>query len=79
MHETALDCLLGAALLPGVPRELAARGLQGALRVYEQAGDRVRAGQIARDLATVYRGTAEAKAAVDWLDADSERDQSTTK
>ncbi len=79
MHEAALDGLLGAALLPGVPGDLAARGLRWALDVYALAGDQVRAREVAGDLASFYADTVEAKAAVEWLNANPERAGSNSK
>jgi hypothetical protein len=75
LHACALDGLLGAALLPGVPSELAARGLRAALDVYALAGDTVRARAVAGDLAASHAGTAEAVSAHEWLGAQQEKAQ----
>jgi len=79
MHEAALDGLLGAALLPGVPSDVAARALCRALDVYTLAGDRVRAREVAEDLAAFYAETLEAKAALNWLSKNPERAESNSK
>lgn len=73
LHASALDCLLGAALLPGVPGELAARGLRAAMDVHALAGDTVRARVVAQDLAAFHAGTGEAAAALEWLGAQREK------
>ena len=75
LYESALDHLLGAALLQGVPGELAARGLGVALEVCALAGDHVRARAVAGDLVVFHPGTGEAKYAVEWLQANPERTQ----
>jgi hypothetical protein len=75
LYESALDHLLGAALLQGVPGELAARGLRMALEVFAQAGDLVRTRAIAEDLVVFHPGTMEARYAVEWLQANPEQAQ----
>jgi hypothetical protein len=65
--ESALDNLLGTTLLPGVPSELAARGLGTALGVYQLSGNRARAGTIANDLITYHPKSQEARSALEWL------------
>ena len=79
LYESALDHLLGAALLQGVPGELAARGLRTALEVCALAGDHVRARAVAGDLVVFHLGTVEAKYAVEWLQANPERAQPNLK
>ena len=79
LQASALDGLLGAALLPGVPGELAARGLRAAMDVHALAGDTVRARMVAQDLAAFYAGTGEAAAALEWLDAQREGPHSKPK
>ena len=69
LHDSALDGLLGAALLPGVPPEMAARGLLGALRVYEMDGNPPHARAVATDLASLHPTSNEAASARDWLNA----------
>ena len=79
LHASALDGLLGAALLPGVPGELAARGLRAAMDIYVLAGDQDRASAVAQDLAAFHAGTGEAAAALEWLGAEREKAHSKPK
>jgi hypothetical protein len=69
LHDSALDGLLGAALLPGVPPEMAARGLLGALRVYEMDGDLPHAKAVSTDIASLHPTSKEAASAREWLNA----------
>jgi hypothetical protein len=69
LYESALDGLLGAALLPGVPPEMAARALLGALRVYEMEGDLPQAKAVATDITSLHPTSKEAASAREWLNA----------
>lgn len=69
LHDSALDGLLGAALLPGVPTEIAARALLGALRVYEMDGNISQARAVAADLSLLHPTSHEAAFARKWLNA----------
>jgi len=69
LHDSALDGLLGAALLPGVPSEIAARALLGALRVYEMEGNLPNAKAVATDIASLHPTSKEAASAREWLNA----------
>jgi hypothetical protein len=69
LHDSALDGLLGAALLPGVPTEIAARALLGALRVYEMDGNISQARALAADLSSLHPTSLEAASARKWLNA----------
>jgi hypothetical protein len=69
LHDSALDGLLGAALLPGVPSEIAARALLGALRVYEMEGNLPHARAVATDITSLHPTSKEAASAREWLNA----------
>jgi hypothetical protein len=75
LHDSALDGLLGAALLPGVPSEIAARALLGALRVYEMEGNLPHAKAVATDLASLHPTSNEANSAREWLNANPAHSQ----
>lgn len=69
LHDSALDGLLGAALLPEVPAEIAARALLGALRVYEMDSNISQARAVAADLVSLHPTSNEAASARKWLNA----------
>jgi hypothetical protein len=79
LHCGALDNLLGAALLPGVPGALAARARSCALEVFDSAGERPRAAMVAGDIIRFHAGTSEAAAAREWLQTNSLPLESTSK
>ena len=67
LYESTLDQLLGAALLPGAPSELAVRARFCALKVCEAAGELHRAALLAEDILVFHSATAEANTAREWL------------
>jgi hypothetical protein len=69
LHAAALDNLLGAALLPGVPVELSARALAEAFHVYQLAGDSTGARAVAGDLASLHPGSTEARLVTQQIEA----------
>jgi hypothetical protein len=79
LHASALDHLLGTALLPGVPGELAARGLRAAMDVYILAGQTGQAETLATDLATFYAGSSEAVSALEWRESQPKQTPSKLK
>ncbi len=69
LYQSALDNLLGAALLPGAPAELTVRALICALEIYSAEGEFSRAAMLARDIIAFHPESTEATLAGDWLRA----------
>ncbi len=67
LYQSALDNLLGAALLPGAPAELTVRALYCALEIHSAEGERHRAATLARDIIAFHPESPEAMLARDWL------------
>jgi hypothetical protein len=79
LRASAMDHLLGAALLQGVPGELAASGLRAAMDVSILTGEPDRARTLAADLAAFYAGSREAASALEWLGSLPQKAQSNLK
>jgi hypothetical protein len=67
LYHAALDLYLYPCLFYGSEAGPAARGLWGALRLYESAGDPAAALECARDIVALYPGTKHATLARDWI------------
>ena len=63
LSNSALDHYLLPALWPGVSQDLAIRGLWGAMQVYQLCNAPKNAADLARDMVSLYPGTAEAERA----------------
>lgn len=69
LYHGALDLYLYPYLFQGSEIEPAARGLWGALQVYDFVGEKSHAQECGRDLVAVYPGTKYAKLATDYIAA----------
>lgn len=67
LHHLALDLYLHPALFHGQLEEPAARGLWGAIGIYQLSGELEAARELARDIAALYPARPEAQKAKDFL------------